>query len=39
VLVVFVGLVTTVLALIATNGYRLGFGFNGAIFRKQLLTS
>jgi len=39
VLVVFLGLVTTVLALIATNGHMLGFGFNGTIFRKQLLTS
>jgi len=39
VLVVFVGLITTALGLIATNGHKFGFGFNGAIFRKQLLTS
>jgi len=39
VFIVFLGLVTSVLGTIAINGDRFGFGFQGLIFKKQLLKS
>jgi len=39
VLIVFLGLVTNVLVTIAVNGDKFGFGFEGLIFKKQLLKS